>query len=252
MEIVTDTPAGFSADAVLAGLAYAQGRVVLHWVPQCDSSNSLMLEMARAGAPAGTLLFAERQTAGRGRRGRTWHQSAEGLVFSLLWRLPQGCNPTGLSLAVGLAVAESLGEGASLKWPNDVLRDGKKIAGILIESPSAGLHVIGVGVNLGQLTGIPAEVAAAATSVEAMSRETMLADILNRLFAVLDTFNEDGFAALRSRWMARHAFQDKNVAVAERQLAGVCRGVDEEGALLVEAAHGVERILSGDVSVRAQ
>src|SRR5262245_4932062 len=113
--------ATLSIDTLLAGLAYANGRVDVHIVAECDSSNDLLLDMASSGAPAGTVVLAEKQTAGRGRRGRTWHQSAHGLAFSLLWRLPEARAAAGLSLAVGLAIAESLGEDARLKWPNDVL-----------------------------------------------------------------------------------------------------------------------------------
>src|SRR5262245_49913673 len=187
-------------DLDMLSLGHARGRVDVRVLAECDSTNARLLEMARGGAAAGTVVCAERQTAGRGRRGRTWHQGEHGLVFSLLWRLPAGTSADGLSLAAGIAVAECLGDGAHLKWPNDVLLDGGKVAGVLVESNALGLYVIGIGVNCGDVAGVPGDIAAEAVAVP---RTIMLARLLDRLIAVLDEFNQNGFAALQKRWMKR-------------------------------------------------
>lgn len=237
-------------ETVAALLETARGRVDIQVLPECDSSNTRLMQMARAGAPLGTVLCAEQQRGGRGRRGRVWHQGTHGLAFSLLWRLPAERGAEGLSLAVGLAVAEAVGEAALLKWPNDVLLDQRKIAGILIESPAAGVYVIGIGINVGDVQGLPAEVVTLAAATAEVNRETMLARTLNRLVVILDAFAATGFAGLRERWMARHAFQDREVAVAELGVHGRCCGVGAAGALLIETAQGLVPVLSGDVSVR--
>ncbi|MEK7738086.1 MAG: biotin--[acetyl-CoA-carboxylase] ligase, partial [Pseudomonadota bacterium] len=105
---------------------------------ECDSTNSRLLSLAETGAAAGSVLATERQTGGRGRRGRSWlSASGDSLTFSLLWRFQPNRSLSGLSLAVGVAVAralEALGvRGITLKWPNDVLLNGRKLAGVLIE-----------------------------------------------------------------------------------------------------------------------
>jgi biotin-[acetyl-CoA-carboxylase] ligase BirA-like protein len=121
----------------------------------CDSTNAVLLARAEAGAPSGTVVIANEQTAGRGRRGRSWFASrGDSLTFSLLWRFAPGTAPAGLSLAVGLAVAQALEKvgagGTALKWPNDILKDGRKLGGILVELLPGAPHaaVIGIGINL--------------------------------------------------------------------------------------------------------
>jgi len=241
-------------------LREAAGRIDLQVLEECDSTNLQLLAMAKEGAPAGTLLLAERQTAGRGRRGRIWHQGPQSLAFSLLWRLPAGRPPHGLSLAVGLAIAEALPAGTQLKWPNDVLMDGRKVAGILIES--AGVqngsprYVIGIGINLGETDALPADVAAIATGLPSDDRPQLLAKVLDRLVVILDAFAAHGFAPLQSRWQMRNAYQDLavNLFFAEGgdPVQGVCRGVDANGELLLETATCLQTIASGEVSLRLQ
>ena len=245
-------------------LREAAGRIDLQVLVECDSTNLQLLAMAKNGAPAGTLLLAERQTAGRGRRGRRWHQGPQSLAFSLLWRLPAERPPSGLSLAVGLAIAEALSavaaHEAQLKWPNDVLLDGRKVAGILIESAgtqAAGArYVIGIGINLGDTEALPAEVAAIATGIPAADRLQLLARVLDRLVVALDEFAAHGFAPLQSRWQMRNAYQDLavNLFFAEGgdPVQGICRGVDTNGELLLETATCLQTIASGEVSLRLQ
>jgi BirA family biotin operon repressor/biotin-[acetyl-CoA-carboxylase] ligase len=241
----------------------AAGRIELQVVKECDSTNLQLQNLAKAGAPSGTLLLAERQTAGRGRRGRSWYQGSQSLAFSLLWKLPEDRPPSGLSLAVGLAIAEALPvaatETAQLKWPNDVLINGRKVAGILIES--AGVHnaspryVIGIGINLGSTEDLPEEVStiAGAVSNTGADKVRTLAQILDSLVAVLDEFSMHGFAPLQSRWQSRHAYQDMAVNLFFSEggdpVQGVCRGVDANGELLLETATCIQTIASGELSL---
>lgn len=241
-------------------LREAAGRIDLQVLAECDSTNLQLLALAKSGAPAGTLLLAERQTAGRGRRGRHWHQGPQSLAFSLLWRLPTERPPAGLSLAVGVAIAEALPVNAQLKWPNDVLLEGRKVAGILIESAgtqAAGTrYVIGIGINLGATDTLPADVAALATGIPAYDRLHLLARVLDRLVVTLDEFTAHGFPPLQSRWQLRNAYQDQAVnlffADGDDPVQGICRGVDANGELLLETATCLQTIASGEVSLRLQ
>jgi BirA family biotin operon repressor/biotin-[acetyl-CoA-carboxylase] ligase len=243
-------------ETLLPLLGAAAGRINLQVLEECDSTNLQLQILAKGGAPAGTLLLAQRQTAGRGRRGRSWYQGPQSLAFSLLWRLPADRPASGLSLAVGLAVAEALPVSAQLKWPNDVLLDGRKIAGILIESAGPQCFVIGIGVNLGDLGDLPAEIAATAGGIPVDDRTQMLARILDSLVTVLDEFSTHGFSPLQSRWQMRHAYQDLavNLFFSEggEPVQGVCRGVDANGELLLETATCIQTIASGEVSLRLQ
>ncbi|MDE2598775.1 MAG: biotin--[acetyl-CoA-carboxylase] ligase [Rhodocyclaceae bacterium] len=243
-------------EILLPLLGAAAGRIDLQVLEECDSTNLQLQILSKGGAPAGTLLLAQRQTAGRGRRGRSWYQGPQSLAFSLLWRLPADRPPSGLSLAVGLAVAEALPVSAQLKWPNDVLLDGRKIAGILIESAGPQCFVIGIGINLGDLGDLPAEIAATACGIPVDDRTHMLARILDGLVTVLDEFSAHGFSPLQSRWQMRHAYQDLavNLFFSEggEPVQGVCRGVDANGELLLETATCIQTIASGEVSLRLQ
>lgn len=252
---MTDAP--LSIAAIAEALGPLAPRFDVDAVETCESTNSVLLARAEA-APSGTVLAAERQTAGRGRMGRAWHAAAgDSLAFSLLWRLPRGVSPSGLSLAVGVGVAEALRElgvaDVALKWPNDILRDGKKLGGILIELASASA-VIGIGLNLRLPADMPEEVRrnAAPLGVDA-SRNELLARVLASLHGVLESFGQDGFAAQRERWLALNAYADAPVRILSEfspALEGRCVGVDVDGALLLETACGVQRVISGDVSLR--
>jgi BirA family biotin operon repressor/biotin-[acetyl-CoA-carboxylase] ligase len=174
---------------------------------------------------------------------------------------PSGTQLGGLSLAVGVALAETLrslgAAGVALKWPNDVLLDGRKLAGVLIElvpgAPQAA--VIGIGLNLRLPASMPEDLRAQAAALEAeLSRCELLARLLTALHKVLNDFTAGGFVALRDRWLAHCAHLDKPVRIASEfsvPVEGRCMGVDVDGALLVETAVCVERILSGDVSLRS-
>lgn len=250
--------------AIAAKLGDAARRFDIDLLPSCDSTNAVLLARAESGAPSGTVVIAAEQTAGRGRRGRSWFASpGDSLTFSLLWRFAPGTAPAGLSLAVGVAVAQALtkvGAGeTALKWPNDVLRDGRKLGGILVELVPGAPHaaVIGIGINLHLPAGMPEDLRAASaalcTASEPADENALYAALLGELLATLEIFAAHGFAALRQGWLARHALQDAGVSLASDfgpPRLGICRGVDADGALLLEVDGRIERILSGEVSLR--
>jgi BirA family biotin operon repressor/biotin-[acetyl-CoA-carboxylase] ligase len=228
---------------------------------ECASTNAALLARADAGAAGGTVIVAERQTAGRGRQGRAWLSSpGDSLTFSLLWRFAPRTAPAGLSLAAGLAVAEAIQKvgagGTALKWPNDLLKDGRKLGGILIELAPGSPHaaVIGIGINLRLPTGMPAELAAQSAALDgACDPNALLAAVLVELLAVLNTFAAGGFAPLRDAWTARHVFENAPIRLLSDfapPRMGICRGVADDGALLLETGGRIERILSGEVSLR--
>ena len=244
------------------------GRFDVDALDECDSTSSELMRRAERGAPAGSVVVADRQSAGRGRRGRSWLSSPESsLTFSLLWRFSgNAASLSGLSLAVGVGLAramESIGaQGVCLKWPNDVLcrsgDDFAKLAGILIElsSDRRGTQVIiGIGLNLAPPTGaLPQPVAGLSqVCLKPAERHDVLAAILRQLADVLETFAVNRFVGLRMEWQRYHAWQDQAVQIlgdGEAPKLGRCLGVDAEGALQLETAAGIEHVFSGDVSLR--
>ena len=235
-------------------------------IDECGSTNTTMMERVRQGATLPAALACEVQSAGRGRRGSTWHSGiGTGLAFSLAWRFHQGAGAlAGLSLAVGVAMAravESLGfDGVRLKWPNDLLFHGRKLGGILIEMSGDALGpsivVIGVGLNVRLPPALSARIDQAAAGLEGTghgtppSRTRVLARALEELGAILPEFARMGFEPLQGEWMRRHAWQGRRVAlgVAGRRAAeGEAVGVDDDGALLLRTARGVERFHSGEL-----
>ena len=242
----------------------------IHVVDVTASTNADLVA-ATNSLPSGRVLVAELQTAGRGRRGRAWHAPLGGsLAFSLLWKFAGGAaSLSGLSLAVGLAVARALERcgavGVMLKWPNDLLlrRDAgwAKLGGVLIEiaGPSNGpVHaVIGIGLNL-RLGSGAALIDQPAADLDllglAVSRNHLLALVLEDLALVLRAFAAEGFAPFVAQWNLRHAFAGRRVAMSAAGTAlteGIALGVDPDGALLLETPNGPRRVTSGELSLRA-
>jgi BirA family transcriptional regulator, biotin operon repressor / biotin---[acetyl-CoA-carboxylase] ligase len=234
-------------------------------LPEIDSTNTELMRRARAGRTEPTLLVAEQQTAGRGRMGRAWQSSvSDSLTFSFGINLSPA-SWEGLSLALGTSVAQSLsrasGEQIQLKWPNDLWWQGRKLAGILIETASAPTSstkerfaVIGIGVNVRQqqfdenLTTQPAwlqEISPASSPQTALER--LFAPLLGDLLE----FERAGFAAFSSRFAARDGLAGRQVALSDGS-QGEARGVDGSGALLVHTSQGLQRVASQEVSVRPQ
>lgn len=255
-------------EQIQAALGAGASRFAIDVRASCTSSNTLLYERAQEGAASGSVLVCEEQTAGRGRRGRAWIAPPGGsLAFSLLWRfMPAAAGPAGLSLAVGVALANALGslgaKSLELKWPNDVLHSGRKLAGILIELvPGAGegtVAVIGVGLNVRLPQDFEREAGFEATDLAAAiptppSRSVALVRLLEELDVTLTRFEHQGFAGIRDAWLARQAYRGRQVRVTlgeKTLIEGQSVGVDHDGALLVLTADGVERVLAGDVSLR--
>jgi BirA family biotin operon repressor/biotin-[acetyl-CoA-carboxylase] ligase len=256
------------ADVVQAQLGEYAGRFRTEVLQMAASSNTELLRRATAGAPGGSVLAVELQTAGRGRIGRTWYSGlGNALTFSLLWRFDCGLNGlSGLSLAVGLAILRALKRlgvaGIGLKWPNDILTVQGKLGGVLIEAqgdmygPSS--VVIGVGINctlpfkIEQSIGQPA-IALDQLCVALPERNQLLAVLLQELALVLDAFAAGGFATLRAEWESHHAFQDQSIQLQMPDgstVIGIARGVTDSGELLLETSQGRRVFNSGEVGMR--
>jgi BirA family biotin operon repressor/biotin-[acetyl-CoA-carboxylase] ligase len=249
--------------AALPAALQQRVHVAVSW--DIDSTNTAMLRAAAAGEGDLSVLMAERQSAGRGRRGRQWQSPLGNVYFSLLKRFDGGmAGLSGLSLAAGVALAQALGDvGAGevgLKWPNDVMLDGAKLAGILVELGGEFLGpchaVIGIGVNLVRPPGEIDQPVADLASNRALlpSRNLFAARLIERLVATLDRFSTEGFAGVREDYAALDLLRDRPLRIADARgtREGKGAGVDERGALRVR--HGLELAVydSAEVSVRAR
>lgn len=235
-------------------------------LPELPSTNTELMRRARLGRADPVLLVAERQTAGRGRLGRHW--SSHGAVAqtptarataSLTFSLGLALEPqdwSGLSLAVGLAVARSLHADVRLKWPNDLWFDDRKLGGILIETAAVGAlryAVIGIGLNIElppahDLRTPPAALRELLPSLDAAAA---LGCIALPLVQTVLRFVTQGFGPLRADFHARDVLLGCEVECTDGTL-GQAKGVDASGALLLHTAGGLKKISSAEVSVRAQ
>ena len=252
-----------SAAAISAHCATSASHIAIETVAETGSTNADLL--ARIGTlPGPVLRIAANQTAGRGRAGRSWlSRPGAALMFSLAWRFKGPLhNMSGLPMAVGVALAEtivSLGVPVQIKWPNDLLRDGAKLAGILVETQKtddAIWAVIGCGLNLLMPDELEAQIGrevASAPWLAQMDRNQLMAALLSRLAAVLAEFDDTGFAPFTERWNALHAWHGKDVVLLDNGAVmqqGRAAGVDAIGRLLLDTDQGRVEILSGDVSLR--
>jgi BirA family biotin operon repressor/biotin-[acetyl-CoA-carboxylase] ligase len=258
--------------ALRAALGSAAAMLDIEWVEETGSTNADLLKGARAATDRPRLLVADRQTAGRGRRGRRWHGApGASLTFSLAW--PFATNEcSGLSLAIGVALAEALDPHhdaeaghVTLKWPNDLWlaggarASGRKLGGILVETAPLDdgrrVAVIGVGLNICE------QRVDDASSGVAWLREiepeatplAVLARVVSALLDALRLFESEGFPVFSERFAARDLLRGRPVrcnAGETEVVDGVAVGVSPAGELLVRTGRGVERIGSGEVSVR--
>ena len=222
-----------------------------------NSTNQQLLERASLADIHGEVLLAEFQTAGRGRRGDAWRAPpGSGVCLSLGWRFDSPPNTmSALSLVIGLAVARAVRDlnvaNVGVKWPNDVLHVGRKLAGILIEMRAeyagSSTVVIGVGINCDLAAavraGIPQPVTDLRTALGAsVSRNAVAAALVERLLAALQAFQATGFAPLMTEWRAFDVLDGHvvDLMLPDRTVSGTARGVDANGMLLVE--HGGERV----------
>ncbi|GAA0789999.1 bifunctional biotin--[acetyl-CoA-carboxylase] ligase/biotin operon repressor BirA [Marinobacterium sediminicola] len=233
---------------------------------ETDSTNVQGLQALQQGVSSG-LFVAEYQHAGRGRRGRQWLSPlASSLCFTLAWRFNTGVAALeGLSLAVGLALQQALEElgidRVGLKWPNDLLVEDAKLAGILIElsGDAAGecQVAIGVGLNVALPEGLAERLDQPCIDLRTLGfkgdRTELLAVLLRQLVQVLQRFESGGFAQLRPAWEAANVFQGRNVRLTSgaHVFEGVCLGVTDQGGLRLQTDQGQEVFHGGEVSVRA-
>ena len=251
-------------DAILAAMGPAKNVCRLTLLSDAVSTNDWV--KAQAGSWHGITCLAERQTGGRGRRGRVWVSPyGRNLYLSMGWQFEGGAAALeGLSLAVGVAVCQALGgfeahRGIALKWPNDILLDGRKLAGVLVEMQGDPVGtcqvVVGIGVNYGMSATEGKAIDqpwADGRTVTTVGRSRLAGDLIRELVAALTRFSEHGFAAFREDWSGHDVTRDKPVTVTmvNRSVEGVARGINDTGALLVETAGGTETFHGGEVSLR--
>jgi BirA family biotin operon repressor/biotin-[acetyl-CoA-carboxylase] ligase len=233
-----------------------------------DSTNSHLMRQAQNGAASGLLCLAERQTAGRGRRGRSWVSPyGANIYLSLLWRYPFGpAELAGISLAAGTAVAAALRAGGvqevSLKWPNDVLWGRRKLAGLLVEvvgeSGGPSHVVVGVGINtrLDPTQAAPIDQPWVDLNKilgsKGFSRNRIAASVANELIRVLDRYGREGLAPFVSEWerFDHYLGERVQVSVGDQRIVGIHAGITERGALRVSSGGSVITFRAGEVSLR--
>lgn len=240
-------------------------QVMVKVVDETGSTNAdLLATLPTLASPV--LLVARNQTAGRGRAGRTWLSAPDkSLTFSLAWKFDAPLQAlVGLPLAVGVALAETLdmfNVTVRLKWPNDVLHEGKKLAGILIESAAAASAqqswaVIGIGINMALNDELRARIdrpVAMIPWLADLDQDMLMATLLNRLAEAMEQFGRAGLSAFVPRWNGLHAYAGKSVVIIDNGKTlheGIAVGVDEIGRFLLDSAAGRIAIMAGDVSLR--
>lgn len=233
----------------------------LEFEDQLDSTNAELMRRARAGHGDPVLLVAALQTAGRGRMGRTWHGKAgAALTFSMGLSLAPA-DWSGLSLAIGLSLADSLHPDIRIKWPNDLYADGGKVGGILVETatlvascvtkPRGRYVVVGVGLNLQTPSGLETGVRAAGLDAvwPECDRLSVLQRVARPLTQALLDFERQGFAPLQAAYQRRDALAGCDVIMSDGT-TGRAMGVDARGALRVHSQAGERTIDTLEVSVR--
>lgn len=236
---------------------------------QLDSTNTYLNTLARQNAPSGAVCLAERQLAGKGRRGRQWISPyGSSILLSILWRFQNGpAAISALSLAIGVAVIRALrlqGVGnIGLKWPNDIYSEGKKLGGILIEVAGENegpcYAVTGLGLNLF----LPEEEAASIEQPwtdlchiagdKRIGRNQLAAEMINQLLEVLTGFEQAGLAAYQEEWRKYDCLRGEwaSVFIGTQQFEGTLEGIDKQGFLLMrDENQRLRAFASGEVSFR--
>lgn len=269
---VANSPIQWPAEAIWESIAPLLPGFTVEVLPEIDSTNTELMRRAKAGQVEPILLIAEKQTAGRGRLGRDWHDLAEreatlpALTFSLgLMLTPMDWS--GLSLAVGVSIAQSLHADIGLKWPNDLWLQDRKLAGILIETCAVGSQryvVVGVGINITQpaesLTQQTAPLRRSPAWLQELQPQMCAPDALwhiaPALIQTILAFAEQGFAPFQARFNQLDVLRDRNISVdghhadASTTTSGVALGVNNKGELMIQTAQGKKTINSSEVSVK--
>jgi BirA family biotin operon repressor/biotin-[acetyl-CoA-carboxylase] ligase len=239
-----------------AGCRVAQrreGLVLIRTVAETRSTNDDVAALAREGASEGLWLRAERQTGGRGRQGRDWHSPSGNLHASTLVRLGRGDpSPPTLALVAAIALHEVVsafapGHRVAIKWPNDLLADGAKLAGILLERADEAV-IIGFGVNLAcHPEGLDRPVTSfGALLGSAPDAEAFLQTLASSFARWLHRWRSEGLAPIRSRWL--QAAHPPGTALSTSEGDGLFEGLDQNGALRLRLADGSTRVIhAGDV-----
>jgi BirA family biotin operon repressor/biotin-[acetyl-CoA-carboxylase] ligase len=240
----------------------------IHYFDEVDSTQEVARELAASGAAQGTAVIAERQTAGRGRMGRIWHSPTGVNLYTTIILRPTMAlaEVPRLSLVAGVAVAEALEREApgmvGLKWPNDVWLRGRKAGGIIAEavtdaSQNLACVLVGIGININLAAAdLPADLRDKATSLRIATGHACdriaVADSLFRLLDVryMETVTR-GFETVRPAWERYSALTGRLVGIVDggRRVTGIVKGIDSDGALLLDAGGHIERIVAGEVSV---
>lgn len=257
----------FDANALRSRLAGRRIGNLLHYRETVDSTNRVAMGLAREGAAEGTVVMADRQTAGKGRLQRVW-QSPPGCNIYLSVILRPTASPSEasrLTLLAGVAIAEAIASicpaGVTIKWPNDVLIRGRKVCGILAEMATVGgactvILGIGLNVNIRKEDFDPGHRDTATSLFEETGRMHCREDVVFLICEWLErsyeSFRRKGFAPIREKWIARSDMTGKCIRVLFRDEVqeGVMAGIDLDGALLIADRQGdVRRILAGDATI---
>lgn len=233
-----------------------------------DSTNTYLKTRAQQGLASGHVCMAEHQRQGRGRRGKAWISPLGcNLYLSLLWRYPSTpSNLGGLSLALAVGVARALRQvgldGVRVKWPNDIWWQEKKLAGILLEmtgEAGGACHVVaGIGVNVGMPDRVAGDIDQSWIDVagalgKTIDRNYLAGMLLQEVLPLLRDFPQVGLRMLHEEWHRLDALAGRVVKIIytpEREVFGVASGIDDNGALLLQCNGEIQRIYSGDVSLR--
>ena len=258
MELLRDT-------TILAGMSRHARQLVgeLRVLGSIESTNSEVRSQVELDSPRGFVCFAERQTHGRGRHGRTWVSPfGRNIYMSLSWHFEGGAAELeGLSLAIGVGVArviEAFGvTGITLKWPNDILLSGQKVGGVLLEMMGDPVGecqiVVGVGINLGMAESVAisqpwADLAAHGS----IGRNRLASALLSELLPMLESYSTAGFGVYRARWQELDAYRDKPIKLLTPKMTvrGLGRGVTTSGAVQIEVDGKIESYSGGEISLR--
>ncbi|MGK0339919.1 MAG: BirA family biotin operon repressor/biotin-[acetyl-CoA-carboxylase] ligase [Candidatus Azotimanducaceae bacterium] len=248
-------------EAISSPVQQDLSRLDIHWT--LDSTNSYVLNLSNTADFHGYVCLAEQQTAGRGRRGRHWVSPfGKNIYLSLGWVMPLDQPVEGLSLAVGTCVAKAIRAVSptkvSLKWPNDILLDGGKAAGILVElAPGVAAErrlVIGVGINLAMSAEDAGPIDQPWSVVERVSRNELVAVLIEELATGLSTFSQSGFSSFRDSWQVLDAHAGLEVSIVANDFVqtGISRGVTASGNLILETSEGQKVFNAGEVSLRVR
>jgi BirA family biotin operon repressor/biotin-[acetyl-CoA-carboxylase] ligase len=240
----------------------------LHIMDEVDSTNRYLVEHVASDRDInGAVCITETQSSGRGRRGRSWIATPYcNLMLSMAWRFPGGPGlVSGLSLAAGVALARALEEygvsGAGLKWPNDVLWDNRKLAGLLVdvqgEAAGPTLVILGVGINGHISQHDAAHIDQPWADLQGITGKTtdrnrLAALVIRHLLDMFQLFADKGFAPFREEWQRRHLFHGRRVRLiqGDREFSGTAEGIDEAGGLIIRQARHRQVFHSGEVSLR--